>query len=306
MGIARTWRQLRALKAAGQAANEAAAPDTSGQQPQGMMAGLINVMADAMAPRMAASAERRGAPLPGSDTAVIDGSAWTHPVADATAIMRARDSAFDTDLLARFAEQVFTAIVAVWTGADAGSVRPVMSDGLWEPLAGATGALPGGSPWTRLGHQHPTVVLTGLHAGTWYDSARFTIHVALIGDQIPPAMPPEMRQWDEDWLFQRSVQPGGDPMIRPPACPACGAPNRTDEADLCLHCRAPVPYLTTGWLVTEIFSHHPGYAIARENLAKAVRANPELVGRVPPHMRPLLPPNLDPVDESGRPTGISP
>jgi len=250
------------------------------------------VMADAMAPRMAASAERRGAPLPGSDIGVIDGSAWTQPIADEAAKLRARDAAFDGDLLANFAEQVFTAIVAVWTGTDAGSVRPVMSDGLWEPLAGATGTLRGGGSWARLGQQHPKAALTGLYAGTWYDSARFTIRVDLIGDQIPPDMPPEMRQWDEDWLFQRSVEPGGDPMIRPPACPTCGAPTRTDEADLCLHCRAPVPYLTTGWLVTEIFSRHPSYAIARENLAKAVRANPGLVARVPPHMRVLLPPDL--------------
>jgi hypothetical protein len=28
-----------------------------------------------------------------------------------------------------------------------------------------------------------------------------------------------------------------------------------DDHNLCLHCRAPVPYLTTGWLVTEIVSH---------------------------------------------------
>jgi hypothetical protein len=139
MGIIRTWRKLRVLQAATEAANESAAqgPGGSSPQQQGMFAGIANV-ADVLAPRAAALAERRGGPLPGSDGAVIDGTAWAQSIADQTAKLQARDAAFDAGLLTAFAEQVFRAVVAVWAGADAGSVRPVMSDTLWEPLAGAT------------------------------------------------------------------------------------------------------------------------------------------------------------------------
>ena len=59
-----------------------------------------------------------------------------------------------------------------------------------------------------------------------------------------------MLSWEEGWLFQRSVTPGGDPKARPASWPSCGAP--TDSAKLlpCERCHEPVPFLTTGWLVT--------------------------------------------------------
>jgi hypothetical protein len=260
VGIAKGWRHLRALKAIVHAANESASGSQGSSRPaQGMVAGLANVMADALAPLMAATAEQRGGPLPGSDPAVLNGSAWSQPVAAQAAKLQARDAAFDLRLLTRFAEQVVAAVVAVWTGADAGTVRPVMSDALWEPLAGAT--MMGGRPDAPLGQQRPAAHLAGLHTGTWYDSAQIIVHVTLSGP-LPAGMPVEMTEWDEDWLFQRSIRPGGDPMIRPQSCPACGAPARTGDQDLCPNCRAPVPYLTTGWLVTQIVSHHPAYALA--------------------------------------------
>jgi hypothetical protein len=295
MGIIKAWRQLKVLKAVGQAANEAAAQDSPvpSRPSQGMAAGFFNVMADALAPWMAAMAERRGGPLPGSDRAVIDGSAWTGSVAVGAAAVQARDAAFDSGLLAAFAEQVFAATVAVWAGADAGSIRPVMSDALWAPLAAATGVGKGPDRFAQPGHQRATARLAGLHAGAWYDSARVAMHVTLVGheQQLPAPLPPEMAEWDEEWLFQRSARPGGDPMIRPLACPSCGAPTKADDQDLCLHCREPVPYLTTGWLVTEIVSRHPAHAQARERMAASLRANPEAIARVPPSMRGLIPPD---------------
>jgi hypothetical protein len=281
MGIARMWRLMRVMKAAARAANESAAAQAPEQgspglprPSQGLMGGLFNVMSDVLNPQLGFFDERRGGPLPGSDIAVIDGSAWRQPLAVQAARLRARDAAFDGELLASFAEQVFAAVMAAWKGADAGSVRAVMSDALWEPLAGAT-ALPG-SPgifarFAQIGEQRPAARLTGLHTGGWYDSAQVTVDVTL-GGELPAGMPARMTAWDEEWLFQRSVQPGGDPMIRPQACPACGASARAADQDLCPHCRAPVPYLTTGWLVTQIVSRHPASELMRERRAQAMRA----------------------------------
>lgn len=297
MGIRRTWRRLRALKAMGQAANEAAA-QRSPAPDRGFAAGFANVMADALAQRMAAWAERSGGPLPASDAEVVDGMAWTQPVAIGADALRARDPAFDPALLESFARQVFVAVNAVWAGADASTVRPVLADALWEPLAAATGARgnanrPG--PY-GLGMLRATAWVTGLHAGPWYDSALVGMDVSIdfIGQARPSGMPPQMRAWDENWLFQRSARPGGDPMARPPICPSCGAPTRVDEDGLCRHCLVPVPFLTTGWLVSGIVSHHPSYALARERLAEQLRSNPEFAQRMSPEHRRLLPPGVTP------------
>lgn len=299
MGIAKAWRQLKLVKAVMESANESASLTArpgprgsggAGGPGPGMGAGFANLLADVLAPQLTASAERRGGPLPGSDRAVIDGSAWRQPVSVQVAQLRARDSEFDGELLAGFAEQVFSAVWAVWAGADAGTVRPVMSDTLWAPLAGAT-TLAGDAGFlarvARYGQQLPVAKLTGLHAGSWYDSARLTMHVTLAGD-LPPDVPPQMTRWDEEWLFQRSVQPGGDPMIRPQACPACGASAIADDRDLCGHCRAPMPYLTTGWLATQIVSGHPFYAMRREAHAQLLQDNPDLMRRIPPGLRDAL------------------
>lgn len=305
MGIARTWRKLKVLKAAGQAANEAAARNAPGPAaaPQGFAAAFANVFADAMAPWMAVMAERRGGPLPGTDAAVMDGSAWTQPVAIGADALRARDAAFDPVLLAQFAGQVFAAVTAVWTENGAGSIRTVLADALWEPLAAATGAGMGASRRETIrrgpdGLHRPraTARVAGLHAGSWYDSARviMSVNIDFAQRPAPPAMPEDMKAWREDWLFQRSVRPGGDPMIRPPACPSCGAPTRVDEAGLCTHCRAGVPFLTTGWLATAIVSRHPGYARTRQRLTQEIRANPEIAQRMTPGTMRLRPPGVTP------------
>jgi hypothetical protein len=209
------------------------------------------------------------------------------------------------DLLATFAEQVFAAVFAVRTGAEPGTVRPVMSDALWEPLASTAGSRSNLDPLARLGAQRPRAQLIGLHAGAWYDSALVIIHVMLGDDQLPVELPQDFRQWNEDWLFQRSAQPGGDPMMRPLACPRCGAPTKVGEEGLCRHCRVAVPYLTTGWLVTQIVSHHPIHALMREKLVQGIRADPELIARVPPAMRNMLPEDPSAAGAADRPPGIS-
>jgi hypothetical protein len=252
----------------------------------GMVAGFANVMAQVMAPQMAANAERRGGPLPGSDPGVADGSAWSASIAAGADAIRARDAAFDLALLADFGEQVFAAVSAVWRGADSGTIRPVMSDEVWDPIAASTGTGMSLNPSARLGQQAVAEV-TGIHAGSWYDSALIVMHVH-VAEPVPPKIPVEWTAWDEDWLFQRSLQPGGDPMIRPPACPACGAPTRVGDSGQCLHCQLPIPLLTAGWLVCGIVSHHPSHALRRERMAQAMAANPQAFANVPPAMRGFL------------------
>jgi hypothetical protein len=298
------FKNLRQIVSVGQAANEAAVQRSGSPFPQrGFAAAFANIMADALGPRMAAIAERRGAPLPGSDPAVMNGTAWTAPLAAGAAAIQAKDAAFDVPQLNSFAGQVFAAIVAVWAGADAGSVRPVMSDALWEPLAAATGTNKGQHLLLPLDKQRATASVAGLHADGWYDSAFVVMQVHLdYGNEAPPAdMPAEMMQWTEDWLFQRSKRPGGDPMTRPQACPSCGAPTHTDQQGLCLSCRVPVPFLTTGWLVSTIVSHHPAYAMMRQHFEQEMQSNPQFLQGIPPGMMHLLPIDLPQGGVSGQP-----
>jgi hypothetical protein len=138
MSLFKAWKQLKAV---GWAANEAAAHDASQRPPQqpGFMSAFANVMAQALGPQLAATAANRGGPLPGTEAGVADGTAWAAGVDASVEAVRARDAAFDPGPLTSFADQVFAALVSVWNGANASSIRPVMSDDLWEPLAAATG-----------------------------------------------------------------------------------------------------------------------------------------------------------------------
>src|SRR5438045_3374743 len=51
--------------------------------------------------------------------------------------VRARDSAFGPQTLTTFADQVYSAVAAAWSASDASSVRPVLADALWDPMAAA-------------------------------------------------------------------------------------------------------------------------------------------------------------------------
>jgi hypothetical protein len=292
MGLFKVWKQIKAV---GRAANEEASAG-SGQtahRHEGFMTSFANVMAQALGPQLAATAGTRGSALPGSDDAVTTGTAWAEPLDTGVAAVRARDAAFATDSLVDFADQVFAALVSVWTGASASTVRPVMSDDVWEPLAAATGTSKQIPMARLLGEQEGQASLSGLHADRWYDSAQLAFHVRVRPEALPAEVPPAVAQWQEEWLFQRSARPGGDPMARPQACPSCGAPTDTDEEGRCVHCHQVVPYETTGWLATKIVSHNPVQAMMHDHLATELRNNPDMLRQMPPAMLRLLPPDLE-------------
>jgi hypothetical protein len=291
VGLFKAWKQLKAV---GHAANEAASTDDrqpAGQH-QGFMTAFANVVAQALGPQLAATAADRGGPLAGSDDPVVDGSAWSGPLDAGVTAVRVRDAAFASDALVDFADQVFAAVVSVWAGDNASTVRPVLCDDLWEPLAAATGTGKHVAAARFLGQEKGEGRLSGLHAGDWYDSAQVTFLVTLNEQALPPNVPPGMAEWQEEWLFQRSVRPGGDPMTKPQTCPSCGAPTDTDEHGVCVHCHQVVPYLTTGWLISHIVSHNPVQAMMHDRMAQQLREHPETLQQIPPSMLRLLPPDL--------------
>jgi hypothetical protein len=62
-----------------------------------------------------------------------------------------------------------------------GAIRPVVSDALWGPLAASTGTRNHPNEHARLSQQRGVARLTGLHAGSWYDSARMALYVSTCG-----------------------------------------------------------------------------------------------------------------------------
>jgi predicted lipid-binding transport protein (Tim44 family) len=64
----------------------------------------------------------------------------------------------------------------------------------------------------------------------------------------------EVRDWCEDWIFQRKAgavtKPNGGTMSK--HCPNCGAPLDLDLAGVCRYCRAPVMSGEFDWVLTRI------------------------------------------------------
>jgi hypothetical protein len=232
-----------------------------------------------LGPLLASQGPERGTVLPGTEAGVPQPQP-PDALQTGIAAVRARDSAFDPALLTAFAGQVFAAVAGAWASGDASAVRDVVSDEMWEPLAAASHMPIAAGIGQLIGHETGAPTLTGVWAGAWYDSALFHIDVTV---DVPPEaareVPPGSTAWGEEWLFQRSVTPGGSPAERPEHCPSCGAPTSVGPDGTCAHCRAPVPLLTAGWLATWVRSHNP---LAAQMLGEANALPPDLAKRLPP------------------------
>jgi hypothetical protein len=63
-----------------------------------------------------------------------------------------------------------------------------------------------------------------------------------------------VREWYEDWLFERSAtattRPDGGTMAQ--RCPNCGAPLDVDLSGVCSYCKAPVMSGDYDWVLARI------------------------------------------------------
>ncbi len=256
----------------------------------GMMAGLAASMMQMAAPMLMAMAPQRGNPLPGTEPGALE-SQDAAALQAAISAVQARDSAFDPTVLTKFAEQLFDAVASCWGTGDPGGVRSLLSDDIWNPFGAALSSGMAAGLGTVLSHQQGHATLTGLRAGAAYDSALFNIAVDVV--DVPPdpsgKIPPEAYHWPEEWLLQRSVLPGGEPMIVADHCPSCGAPTETDATGHCTHCHQPVPMHTSGWLVTAIRAHNPTVEQEMKQMIDGARENPQMMQMVPDEMIRLFP-----------------
>jgi hypothetical protein len=291
MGLFKAFKAFKEIAASG--TTDSHAPHGTGE----LMMGFGNAMAGLMAPMLTMMAPERGHPLAATEPEALLPSSSSAALAAGQSAIGARDSAFDPTLLTTFADQVFAAVVGTYEGSDAGAARGVLADALWDPLAAAItmnhAAQRPGQPPGLFGFaamQRGQATMAGAHAGDWYDTVNFSFDVTL-GEAVPA----EFRgPWKEEWLFQRSVQPGGDPMMLPDACPTCGVPTAVDGAGACTHCRQLVPVRTAGWLVSRIVTHNPFLEMQYNQMIDRFRQNPDEIQKMPEPLRALLPADLRP------------
>ncbi len=293
VGLYKAWKEAKAVARAALPSVPAGATATTRvpqRAPGGVMAGLAATMMQMMAPTLMAMAPERGHPLPGTEPGTLEPQGGAALQAGIAAL-RARDSAFDPQVLTTFVEQLFGAVASCWGTGDPAGVRSLLSDEIWNPFGGALSSGMAAGLGTILAHQQGRATLVGAWAGEAYDSALFSLEVDIVG--VPPdpggKIPPEWYHWPEEWLLQRSVLPGGDPMLVADTCPSCGAPSATDNAGRCMHCHQPVPVRTSGWLVTAIRAHNPTVEQEMTQMVDQARQNPEMLQMVPDEMIRVFP-----------------
>lgn len=172
----------------------------------------------------------------------------------------AHDPAFSESAFLSAAERAFFLVQKAWTEQRPELSRQVMADGVWlqhrdqiesqkatgtrnvlEGLAVASAAVRSAS--SDQSFDFVTVRFVAGCADYYVDSeGRF-----VRGDR-------QMRQWSEDWIFQRSssATTRTDGGTLGSHCPNCGAPLDLDEAGTCSYCRALVMSGAYDWVLSRI------------------------------------------------------
>jgi predicted lipid-binding transport protein (Tim44 family) len=174
--------------------------------------------------------------------------------------IRQHDPAFDENAFLASAERAFFLVQKAWSEQKPELSRQVMADGVWQQhksqieaqqAAGTRNQLDGlavGSAQVisaQSDQSFDTCTVRFLAASADYDVNQAGKVVR--GDR-------QVRQWVEDWVFQRSssatTRPDGGTLDQ--KCPNCGAPLDLDLAGVCQYCRAPVMSGRYDWVLSRI------------------------------------------------------
>jgi predicted lipid-binding transport protein (Tim44 family) len=176
----------------------------------------------------------------------------------ATAAIRDRDPGFTLEGFYADVNRIFFIVQHAWMNLDAGSARAVMADGIWQQWnvqlqtyrsVGKRNVLEDlalldidaiRSEYSAT-LQAVTVRIRAACADYDVDSAGTIIR----GDRV-------VRQWWEDWTFQRDVGTRTGVTSAPKSCPNCGAPYEGDLSGTCAYCDVPIIGGATGWALARI------------------------------------------------------
>lgn len=198
-------------------------------------------------------------PLPGHQAGEPPNSSAV-PAGAGIEAVRQHDPAFDENAFLASAERAFFLVQKAWSDQKPELSRQVMADGVWQQhrsqieaqqAAGTRNLLDGlavGSAQVESAtsdQSYDTITVRFLAASADYDVNQAGKVVR--GDR-------QIRQWVEDWVFQRSssatTRPGGGTLDQ--KCPNCGAPLDLDLGGVCQYCRAPVMSGKYDWVLSRI------------------------------------------------------
>jgi predicted lipid-binding transport protein (Tim44 family) len=202
----------------------------------------------------------RGQTLDGSDAGAA-GAMGETSVQTGLDQIRAHDPAFDDAAFLSQTQKAFFVVEQAWTDLKPDMSRRVMADALWQQhrvqieqyrdqgRRNLLDSLSVGDATIIGAHtdqSYDTVTVRFLAASADYDVDSASGRVVR-GDR-------SVRQWMEDWIFQRSseatTKPDGGTMSD--HCPNCGAPLDVDLAGVCSYCKAPIMSGKYDWVLTRI------------------------------------------------------
>jgi len=182
-------------------------------------------------------------------------------VTEGLAAIHAHDPQFDETEFINQAQREFFIIEKAWSDCKPEESRRVMSDTLWDQHRAqieqyvAKGqhnvldnlALAGATIVNASSDSHHDRIQLRMHAACAdYDVDNATNRITR-GDRT-------VREWYEDWLFERSskatTRPDGGTLAQ--HCPNCGAPLDVDLSGVCSYCKAPVMSGDYDWVLTRI------------------------------------------------------
>jgi predicted lipid-binding transport protein (Tim44 family) len=175
--------------------------------------------------------------------------------------IRAHDPQFDDTEFINLAQREFFIVEKAWSDCKPEESRRVMSDTLWDQhraqieqyvAKGQRNVL------DNLALAGATIVSAGSDAR--HDHIQLRMHAACADYDVDVATNKivrgdrSVREWYEDWLFERSskavTRPDGGTMAQ--HCPNCGAPLDVDLSGVCSYCKAPVMSGDYDWVLARI------------------------------------------------------
>jgi predicted lipid-binding transport protein (Tim44 family) len=200
-----------------------------------------------------------GQTFPGSDPPAVELSGWDGKAQGLRAI-KAHDPGFDQGAFEAAVQRVFFAVLEAWTRLKPALSQGVMAPVIWEQQRAQV------EEYRRRGRRNQLEGLTltnALVVGAQSDPHFDTITVRMSARSADFELDAagavvggyrEMRDWTEDWVFQRPASAasakGSGPVSQ--LCPNCGAPILVDVTTICTFCGAPVISGRFQWLLTRI------------------------------------------------------